>query len=66
MLCGLKWYDEHKEDHTQEEIDGLGIVISINGKPRAKVSQGEKKGAVKHTLRQIEQLARDQVERGNM
>ena len=33
MLCGLKWYEKHKGDHTQEEIDSLGMVISVNGNP---------------------------------
>lgn len=32
LLCGQDWLRQHRNDHTQAEIDSLSIVISHNGK----------------------------------
>ncbi len=42
-ICGYKWYDRHRNDYTQAEIDSLGIELKVNGKLQAKVQAGHKK-----------------------
>lgn len=42
-LCGYKWYDRHRHDHTQAEIDSLGIELKVNGKVMARVQAGQRK-----------------------
>jgi len=43
MLVTQEWFDKHKDDYTQEEIDALGIEISMNGHAVPKINQGEGK-----------------------
>ena len=45
-LCGEEWYEKHKDDYSQDEIDALGIVVSVDGKAHAEIRQGHRKGLV--------------------
>ena len=30
-LCGIDWLRQHKHDHTQAEIESLGMSVSVDG-----------------------------------
>ncbi len=40
MLISEEWYRIHKNDHTREEIDSLGIEIKVDGKKVADIHHG--------------------------
>ena len=42
-ICGWPWYQKHQHDHTQAEIDALGIEVSVSGKLQGRVKAGDKK-----------------------
>ena len=46
MLCSEKWYQKHKDDYTQADIDALGLEISVGGKKYPPLHHGQK-GKVK-------------------
>lgn len=52
-LCGWQWHDKHRHDHTQAEIDSLGIELKVNGKIQARVQAGQRKarGIVKEIVK---------------
>ncbi|KKN07839.1 hypothetical protein LCGC14_1062920 [marine sediment metagenome] len=31
-LCGREWLEKHQYQHSQAEIDALGIEVSVRGK----------------------------------
>jgi len=51
-ICGIEWFRQHQYDHTQEEIDALGIEIKVDDKLRGRVKSGDKKsrGIVKKII----------------
>ena len=51
-LCGKEWLAVHLKDHTIEEIEALGIQISVDGKQVAEIKAGEKKGTIKRLIRE--------------
>jgi len=52
MLINEGWYQQHKNDHTQAEIDSLSIVISHCGKNLPPVRQNRKdRGLVKDLVK---------------
>ncbi len=42
-ICGQSWLNKHRHDHTQEEIDALGIEIRVGDKLQGRVKSGDKK-----------------------
>jgi len=52
-LCGRSWLEQHKNDHTQAEIDSLGIEVLVNNKLQVRVQSGDKKarGIIKEVVR---------------
>jgi len=51
-LCGWPWYQQHRRDHTQADIDALSIVLSCDGKSLPPVSQKKKdRGLVKDLVK---------------
>ncbi len=52
-ICGWPWYQQHRDDHTQAEIDSLAIELRVNDKLQARVQSGEKKdrGIVKEIVK---------------
>ena len=52
-LCGRQWHDQHRNDHTQAEIDSLGIELRVNDKVMVRVQAGQRKawGIVKEIVR---------------
>ena len=47
-LCGWEWYQQHRLDHTQAEIDSLGLELLINGNKMPTLKQGDKKERHSH------------------
>jgi hypothetical protein len=42
-LCGREWLDKHKYDHTQAEVDALGMeIITPAGKTTVKAGTSKK------------------------
>lgn len=41
-LCGRVWFDQHRLDHTQAEIDALGIEIKVDDRLQGRVKSGDK------------------------
>lgn len=52
-LCGWWWFQQHKNDHTQAEIDALSIEVSRNGHTFPAIAKGNKRGILKELLREI-------------
>lgn len=52
-LCGWQWHSQHRNDHTQAEIDSLAIEVRVDDRLQAKVRSGEKKnrGIVREVIR---------------
>ena len=52
-LCGQDWLDKHRNDHTQAEIDSLGIELRVCGKVQTRVQSGQRKdrGIVRDIVR---------------
>lgn len=52
-LCGWQWHHQHRNDHTQAEIDSLGIELKVNDKvmARVQVGQGKAWGIVKEIVK---------------
>ena len=52
-LCGYQWYSQHRNDHTQAEIDSLGIELKVNDRVMARVQSGQRKarGIVKEIVK---------------
>jgi len=52
-ICGTTWYLRHRYDHTQAEIDALGIEVKVNGKTQFKTDSSMKsaKGVIKNLVR---------------
>ena len=52
-ICGQPWLDKHRHDHTQAEIDALGIEVTVNSKLQGRVRSGDKKsrGIVKEIIK---------------
>ncbi len=42
-ICGWAWFKKHRRDHSQAEVDALGIEVSVSGKLQARVQSGNKK-----------------------
>ena len=42
-ICGLDWLCQHRHDHSQEEIDALGIEVRVDDKLQGRVKSGDKK-----------------------
>ena len=52
LLCGRKWYNQHRLDYTQADIDAQTIVVSCNGRDLPAVKQDHKdRGIVKDIVK---------------
>lgn len=49
-ICGSVWLLKHLHDHTQAEIDALGIEIRHDDKLLAKVKTSNGKGTIKNII----------------
>ena len=49
LLVDEKWYREHQNDHTQEEIDNLTIEI-ITDKSKKTLKAGMKNKDIRNTI----------------
>lgn len=45
-LCGWAWFQKHRLDHTQAEIDSLTIEVKVDNREMPTVSGTDKKGRV--------------------
>jgi len=50
MLVDREWYSKHKNDFSREDIDSLGIEVSVGGKRLGEIRQRDKKGKLKAVL----------------
>ena len=51
-LCGWQWYQQHRQDHTQADIDAMSIVVSCDGRNLPPVRQDKKdRGMVKDLVK---------------
>ena len=41
-ICGWKWFRKHQNDHSQAEVDSLGIELRVAGKVLARVRAGQR------------------------
>lgn len=51
-LCGQKWLDKHKNDHSQAEIDALTIEVILPNNRVIKVFNRAKRKTVKDIMEQ--------------
>ena len=59
-LCGWAWFQTHKNDVTQADIDSLGIVIAVSGKVLPAVSTSKKdRGIVKDLVKSYREVGRE-------
>ncbi len=51
-ICGREWLRQQQYQHSQGEIDALGIEVSVSGKLQGRVRAGDKKarGIVKQIV----------------
>ena len=51
-LRGREWLRQHQYQHSQAEIDALGIEVSVSGKLQGRIKSGDKKarGIVKEIV----------------
>lgn len=50
-LCGWTWYQRHRFDHTQAEIDALTIAVKVDSRQMPVVSNMDKKGRVSNMVK---------------
>lgn len=43
MLVDRDWYEVHKGDHTQKELEGLGMELFVDGHKVGEIKNNEKK-----------------------
>jgi hypothetical protein len=51
-LCGTDWMAAHEKDHTQEEVDSLGMEI-ITDRNHLTVRAGMKAGNIRTALKAV-------------
>ena len=52
-LCGWGWIEQHRNDHTHEEIEALSIQMSIDGRTLPEIRAGNGKDKVKDIVRSL-------------
>lgn len=58
-LCGWSWFQLHRNDYTQADIEAQTIVVSCNGKDLPRVRQDKKdRGLVKDLVKSYRKEAR--------
>ena len=63
-LCGQDWYQKHRLDHTQADIDSLTIVVACDGRDLPPVKQDHKdRGIVKNL---VKSYRKEKGERNNL